>query len=196
MKHKKLFRLALSAMLMALGLVLSLLTGQIPQIGNMLLPMHLPVFFCGLICGWQYGLAVGAITPLLRAVTFGMPILFPNAVAMSVELAVYGFTVGFLYSLFKKKTLLSLYISLISAMLAGRALWGAVYALLLGVSGGRLTFAAFLASAFTAALPGIFIQLILIPSVMLALRRTHLLLPKNKGESRGIDEKKDLPRLS
>ena len=58
-------RLTLSAMFLALGLVLPFLTGQVPQIGNMLLPMHLPVFLCGLLCGWQYGAAVGFALPLL-----------------------------------------------------------------------------------------------------------------------------------
>ena len=65
--------LALSAMFMAIGLVLPFLTGQIPQIGSMLLPMHLPVLLCGLICGWQYGGLVGFVLPLLRYLLFGMP---------------------------------------------------------------------------------------------------------------------------
>ena len=72
-ESKSLKNLVLAAMFMAIGFVLPFLTGQIPQIGNMLLPMHLPVFLCGLICGWQYGLAVGFILPLIRSLVFGMP---------------------------------------------------------------------------------------------------------------------------
>ena len=87
--------LVLSAMFLALGLVLPFFTGQIPQVGSMLLPMHLPVFLCGLICGWQYGAAVGFVTPLLRMSLFGMPPLL-TAVAMAFELAAYGGVAGFL----------------------------------------------------------------------------------------------------
>ena len=79
-------KLVLSAFFMALGIVLPFLTGQIQQIGNMLLPMHIPVMLCGFICGWQYGLAVGAVTPLLRSMMFGMPPMMPTAAAMAVEI--------------------------------------------------------------------------------------------------------------
>ena len=50
MKHSALKNLVLSAMFIAIGIVLPFFTGQIPEVGKMLLPMHLPVFFCGLIC--------------------------------------------------------------------------------------------------------------------------------------------------
>lgn len=95
---KNLKNLTLAALFLALGLVLPFFTGQIPQIGSMLLPMHIPVFLCGLICGWQYGAAVGFIVPLMRSVLFGMPPLFPTATAMAFELLTYGLVVGLLYS--------------------------------------------------------------------------------------------------
>ena len=91
--------MTLAAMFLAIGLLLPLLTGQIPQIGNMLLPMHIPVFLCGLICGWQYGAVVGLILPLVRYVIFGMPALFPTGIAMSFELMTYGLVAGLLYGL-------------------------------------------------------------------------------------------------
>ena len=116
--------LTLSAMFLALGLVLPLLTGQIPQIGNMLLPMHLPVFLCGLICGWQYGGVIGFVTPLLRYVIFGMPVLYPTGLAMSLELMTYGIVAGLLYAISKWQCVVALYRCLIIAMLAGRAVWG------------------------------------------------------------------------
>ena len=84
--NKDLKQLTLAALFLALGLVLPFFTGQIPQIGSMLLPMHIPVFLCGLICGWQYGAAVGFVTPLLRSALFGMPPLFPTAAAMPLEI--------------------------------------------------------------------------------------------------------------
>ncbi len=168
-------KLVLSAMLLAAGLVLPFLTGQIPEIGKMLLPMHLPVMLCGLICGWQYGAGIGFVMPLLRSLLFGMPVIYPNAVAMAFELCAYGFTVGLLYAQMKKKTVLTVYLSLIPAMLFGRIVWGIAEVILLGLSGQSFAFAAFWAGAFATALPGIILQLILIPAIMLTLQK---LLPK------------------
>ena len=169
----KLKNLVLSAMFIAIGLVLPFLTGQIPEIGNMLLPMHIPVMLSGLVCGWQYGAAVGFITPLLRSFIFGKPFLFPNAVAMAFELAAYGLVIGLVFLLLKKKGLLSLYISLVASMLAGRAVWGAVMGLLL-VGGKGFTLAAFVSGAFTTAIPGIILQLILVPTIIMVLKRAKL----------------------
>ena len=90
-------KLTLSAMFFAVGLILPFFIGQIPMIGQMLLPMHIPVLLCGLIVGWQYGLAVGFFLPLVRSVLFGMPAMFPNAVSMAFELATYGLVIGYLY---------------------------------------------------------------------------------------------------
>lgn len=172
MSHVK--KLTLTAMFLALGLVLPFLTGQIQQIGNMLLPMHLPVFLCALICGWQYGLPMALILPLLRSLLFGMPPLFPTAISMAFELGTYAFVSGFLYARSKWQCIRALYICLLTAMLAGRFVWGAVQAFLLGVWGDGFTLPAFLAGAFTNAIPGIILQLILIPAILLALHRTKL----------------------
>ena len=171
---KTIKNLTLSAMFMAIGMILPILTGQIQQIGNMLLPMHLPVFLCGLICGWQYGAAVGFVLPLLRSVTFGMPPLFPTATAMAFELATYGLVAGLLYGRSRWQCVISLYRSLVAAMLAGRIVWGAVQIVLLGLSGSSFTWQMFMAGALLNAIPGIIVQLILIPAVMVALNRTGL----------------------
>lgn len=166
--------LALSAMFMAIGLVLPFLTGQIPQIGSMLLPMHLPVLLCGLICGWQYGGLVGFVLPLLRYLLFGMPPIYPTGVAMAFELAAYGILSGWLYAHSRWKCLKALYACLIGAMLGGRLVWGLVEVVLLGLTGSGFTWAAFLAGAFTNAVPGIILQLVFIPAFMVALDRTGL----------------------
>ena len=166
--------LTLSAMFTALGLVLPMLTGNIPQIGSMLLPMHIPVFLCSLICGWQYGLAVGAILPLMRSVLFGMPPLYPVAIAMTFEMAAYGFVSGFLYHRSRWQCVVALYRAMIAAMLVGRAVWGAAEVILLGVGGSAFTWQAFMAGAFLNAIPGIIVQLTLIPALMLALHKTGL----------------------
>ena len=81
MKNNK--KLVLSALFLAIALVLPFLTGQIPEIGSMLCPMHIPVLLCGFFCGWQYGLAVGFVAPLLRSFLFGVPYLYPMAVSMA-----------------------------------------------------------------------------------------------------------------
>lgn len=172
--------LTLSAMFMALGLVLPFLTGQIPQIGNMLLPMHIPVFLCGLICGWRYGGVVGFVLPLLRYAVFGMPILFPTGIAMAFELAAYGLAAGYLYGRSRWKCVIALYRALIASMIIGRVVWGVVQILLLGIGSNGFTFQMFLSGAILNAIPGIVIQLVLIPAVMVGLNRTGL-VPFTKG---------------
>ena len=171
---KNLKNMTLAALFLALGLVLPFFTGQIPQIGSMLLPMHIPVFLCGLICGWQYGAAVGFIVPLMRSVLFGMPPLFPTATSMAFELLTYGLVVGLLYSRSRWQCVRALYRCLLIAMVAGRVVWGLVQAVLLGLTGSAMTLQIFLAGALLNAVPGIIVQLILIPVVMLALNRTGL----------------------
>lgn len=160
-------KLSISGMLFALGLFLPFLTGQVPEIGNMLLPMHLPVMLCGLISGPAWGGAVGALLPLVRSLIFSRPVLFPSAVAMAAELATYAIVAGLLYSRAKRNIPL-LYFALIVSMISGRLAWGAVMAILLA-GGDGFTFAAFLSGAVLEAVPGIIIQLVLIPVVMVAV---------------------------
>lgn len=162
--------LILGAFFLALGIVLPFLTGQIPGIGSMLLPMHIPVLICGYICGWQYGLIVGFVLPLLRSVMFGMPPLMPTAAAMAFEMAVYGAVTGILYQKLPKKTV-SVYISLIAAMLAGRLAWGMVSIVLYGVVGNAFSWQIFMAGAFLNAVPGIILQIVLIPVIVLTLQK-------------------------
>ncbi len=180
MKKEKILKFVLAAMFLALGLVLPFLTGQIPQIGNMLLPMHIPVILCGLICGPKYGLTVGVIMPLLRWSLFSVPVLYPNAIAMAFELAAYGFLVGFLFGRARWQCIKSLYRCLITAMLGGRVVWGVVMAVLMGIGTDGFTFSAFISGAFLTAIPGIILQLVAIPGIMLTLNKTHLVRFSNK----------------
>jgi thiamine transporter ThiT len=174
MKKSSVRNLAYSGLFLALCLLLPFLTGQIPQFGNMLLPMHLPVLLCGFICGWPYGLAVGFISPLLRSMLFGMPPMFPTAVAMAFELAVYGLLSGLFYKIFPKKNVF-IYVSLLLAMVGGRLIWGAVAYLLFGIAGTALTWQMFLSGAILVAWPGILIQIVLIPVIVMAINRTKRL---------------------
>jgi len=170
MQKTQVHTLVLSAVCLALCLVLPFLTGQIPEIGNALSPMHIPVLLCGFLCGPVWGAAVGAAAPLVRFVLFGMPPLMPTGLAMCAELAVYGAVSGWLYRRLPQKTG-SIYAALVSAMLAGRIVWGAARVLLSGVSGASFTWAAFMAGAFTNALPGIVVHIVLIPVIVLAVRK-------------------------
>ncbi|WP_322597248.1 ECF transporter S component [Acetivibrio straminisolvens] len=90
-------RLVLSGLFLALGLLIPFLTAQIPSLGSRLLLMHIPVLLCGFICGWPYGLIIGLVLPVFRSMLFGMPPMFPTAVAMAFELAAYGLMTGLLY---------------------------------------------------------------------------------------------------
>lgn len=167
-------KLVLSALFLSLGLVLPFFTGQIPQIGNMLLPMHLPVLLCGLICGSGWGALVGFVLPLLRGLLFGMPPVFPAGIAMAFELMTYGLVVGVLYSRSKWKCVIALYRALIPAMLAGRLVWGIVRTMLTGAGGEAFTWAMFLSGAFFTAIPGIILQLVFIPIMMVSLGKAKM----------------------
>lgn len=167
---KNIRKLVWSAVFLALGLVLPFLTGQIPEIGSKLLPMHLPVLLCGFVCGWKYGLLVGFITPLFRTMLFGMPPLM-TAIGMAFELATYGVVTGILYSRLEKSKA-RIYISLIAAMLAGRVVWGLVSVILYGVSNAAFTWQIFLAGSFLNAIPGIILQLVAVPALILAFEKS------------------------
>ena len=164
----KIKKIATGGVLLALGLVLPQIFHAFgPQSGQILLPMHIPVLLAGLLLGYFYGAFIGILTPLLSFIITGMPPM-PILIFMIFELAAYGLVAGLL----SKK--LNVYLSLIIAMVSGRV----VYALVLIVAGNILGLdvpkvASVLTSVATA-LPGIAIQLIFIPVIVLALRRVKL----------------------
>lgn len=167
---KSIRKLTLAALFLALGLTLPFLTGQIREIGNKLLPMHIPILLCGLICGWKYGFIVGLITPLLRFVLFAMPMM-PNALTMAFELATYGAVTGILYQVLPPRKWRS-FVCLVTAMIIGRIVWGITSTIILNLGGSSFTWQMFIGGAILNAIPGIVIQIILIPSIMFALEKT------------------------
>ena len=173
MTKKNTLKLTYAALCLALAIVLPFLTGQIPQIGQALSPMHIPVFLCGFLCGWPWGLAIGFIAPLLRSALFGMPAFFPAACAMALELAAYGFLSGLLYKLLPKTTV-NIYVVLLIAMVGGRIVWGVARYVFAGLQGSEFTFAAFLAGAVTNAVPGIILHIVLVPLIIIALKQAKL----------------------
>lgn len=176
-KNDNLLKMILSALFLALAYVLPFLTGQIPEIGSMLCPMHIPVLLCGFVCGWPWGLAVGFIAPLFRSLTLGMPTLFPKALCMAFELAAYGLVAGLMHKILPRKKPF-IYISLVVAMLVGRLVWGAAMFVCMGIGGNAFTFSAFAAGAFANAIPGIILQIILIP--ILVMVTDNILVRENR----------------
>ncbi len=182
MNKNTVHKLTLSGVLLSIGLVLPFVTGGIPEIGNMLLPMHLPVLLAGLLVGAFEGGLIGATLPILRSLIFGMPVMYPSALAMAFELLSYGLVAGLMSRATRKlPRIVGCYISLVLSMIAGRAVWGCAMLVLTGLSGGTFTFSAFVAASLTNAIPGIIIQLILIPLTVAAAKKARLLPESEKG---------------
>lgn len=175
MQIKQLIRdLTYAALCLALALVLPFLTGQIPQVGSALCPMHIPVLLAGFLCGPWWAGAVGAAAPLLRFALFGMPPPLPTGLAMTFELLSYGVAAGLLYRLLPKKPVY-VYVSLVGAMLIGRCVWGLAASVIFTALGSPFSWAIFAAGAFTNAIPGIVLHILLIPALVLALRRAKII---------------------
>ena len=182
MKLSNVKRLTITALSIALCVVLPIAFHVIPNAGSVMLPMHIPVLLCGLICGWQYGLLCGILGPLVSSLVTGMP---PAAIlpGMIVECGMYGCVGGLLMERIRTGSLYAdLYLSLPIAMLAGRVISGIVKAVILTPG---LSFAAWATASFVTALPGISIQLILIPTLVVALTRAGL-IPARYAASRMV----------
>ncbi len=169
-------RLVISGLLLALGLILPyMLAHGLGINGNVLLPMHIPVFLCGFLCGWKYAGILGFTLPYINGVLTGMPALYPTAILMSLELTVYGLISGLLY--YKtplRKYKLGMYPAMLSAMVAGRAVYGLSMRLFLHFD-SSLKAATVLASLISG-IPGIIVQLIVVPTISM----TVLNYPRNR----------------
>ncbi|MCL1906064.1 MAG: ECF transporter S component [Clostridiales bacterium] len=161
--------MVLTALFIASGLLLPSFFHFVGA-GAAFLPLHLPVLVCGLVCGWQWGLLAGLTLPLLSSLTTGMPPLYPVACAMTFELAAYGFFTGWLLPRFSARRA-GFYTSLIAAMLGGRLVSGAAQVVLFGLAGLPFGWRIFVVGAFVTALPGILLQLLLVPPLAMAINR-------------------------
>ena len=173
----------ISAFCIALCVVLPMAFHMVQDAGKVFCPMHIPVLLCGLICGWPFGVLCGLVGPLLSSLITGMPLmsLLPS---MMLELAVYGAVTGILMRVVHTKSnYANLYISLICAMLSGRVVSGIAKALIF--SAGTYSFDAWITTSFVTALPGIIIQLAIVPAIVAALTRAHLI-----PEKQSLDFKK------
>lgn len=165
MKNATIKNLTAAGLCAAVGLILPYFF-HLFGAGPAFLPMHIPVLICGLLCGYRYGAICGLAVPILSSLLTGMPPLFPAAIAMMFELAAYGLVSGLLYKKY------NVYISLIGAMLSGRAVSGIAYAILLGFSGKPYGLPAFLTGAFATALPGIIIQIVIVPVIIIIMKKS------------------------
>jgi len=165
--------MVIAALFIALGIVLPMAFHSIPNAGGIFLPMHIPVLLCGIICGFPYGLACGLIAPLLSSLFTGMP---PAAFlpSMVCELAAYGVVSGLLMRWVRVKSLYTkTYIALIGAMVFGRVLYGVLNSFIFNA--GSYSMQIWLTAAFVTALPGVLIQIIVIPAIVVVLRRAKLI---------------------
>lgn len=175
-KNDSLYRLLITAVLLALGMALPFLTGQIPTVGQLISPLHIPAFICGLTCGWGWGAALGFLLPVLRGLLLGMPPFPAVGLPMAFELAAYGAVTGLLYPLlrrrWKDKPVAAMIVAMLPAMIIGRCCGGVVKAIM--VSGTGYTFAAFFASYFTSTAVGAVIHLAVCPLIARALEKAKL----------------------
>lgn len=169
MNKSSTLRLVLAGLFTALGIALPIAFHALSLSGSVFLPMHIPVLLAGLVCGWRYGLITGIIVPFLSSIMTGMPPIYPVAAAMALELAAYGAVIG----LASKKV--NTFAALIIAMLSGRAVLGISNVVLLGLSGKPYAWSAFISGAFVTALPGIIVQLILVPVIFAVLKKSKQL---------------------
>ena len=174
MHEKKLiYKLTITSLFLSIAFILPFFSGQIPEIGQMLCLMHIPILLCGFICGWKWGMMIGFITPISRSLFLSAPPLYPSAIAMSFELATYGFAAGLFYQILPKNKL-NTYISLIISMIIGRIVWGIAMYILLNVKGGMFTFSSFIGGSIVNAIPGIIIQIIFVPLVVFAVYKNQI----------------------
>jgi hypothetical protein len=172
--------LTISAMLLAFGVVLPNFTG--PQIGSILLPMHLPALLAGILVGKRNGVMVGMLIPLMRSFLFGMPPLVPIASSMALEMATYAFVAGMIFNSTSRFSMKKLYLAVVAAMFAGRIVFGlSMFTMLVGfgLGSGFYSMGIWFGSVFASSWIGIVLHLILIPMIVLALRNSGVLRQKN-----------------
>ena len=177
-RNDSLYRLLITAILLAVGMVLPFLTGQLQSFGQLISPLHIPVFICGLTCGWGWGAALGFILPILRGLIFGMPPFPAVGLPMAFEMLFYGLVTGALYPLLRKvfrdKHIVAMLIAMVAAMILGRCAGGVTRAIMMGMQGQSYAFSAFFASYFTGTVVGAVIHIIVCPLIVLALEKARL----------------------
>lgn len=160
-------KIVISGLLISIGVLLPIVFHSMSMGGQVFLPMHIPVLIAGMLLGPLYGGVVGVITPILSSFFTGMPPTFPMLPIMIFELGTYGLTSGYFSKVFPKK----IYMSLVAAMFDGRISAGLVVFVLSRFFGANIKPLIFLKGAIITGLPGMLIQLIVIPPIVIALKK-------------------------
>lgn len=192
MKNTKTNHTVLAGMLAAVGVLLPFITAHAFGVpGTIFLPMHIPVFLIGLLCGPLYGAIGGIMIPVISSLITGMPPLFPMLPMMAGELFTYGIISGLLYRKFK----FSIYPSLVISMLCGRVVYGLIFTVLLFVNGGNLK-ALSVQGALLQGIPGIIVQLVLLPIIVTAVNKyfTNTVKSEHQTDDDILNEAKQMIR--
>ena len=165
----KTYKLTISSMCLAIGVVLPQVTHFLPEFASKLSLMHMPVYIAGLICGPLYGLFVGLFCPLFSMLLFNMPKAL-TLYSMMIELGAYGLFSGLFIKIFNNKSnTLNIYLSLISSMIMGKIIYGVCNALIF--KSGEYSIALWISAAFINGIFGIIIHLIIVPTICLLLKK-------------------------
>ncbi len=161
-------QLTYTALFAALGIVVPQAFHMIggPAIGAILLPMHIPVLVGAMLLGPFSGMVIAMISVLVGAL-LGMPPM-PIAIFMFFELSVYGLVAGVLF----KQRKYHVYLSLIVAMIAGRLTQILVIQVFLKLFSATLPPVFGTLAMFGLSIPGMMVQLILVPMLVIFLQRT------------------------
>lgn len=170
-------RVICSATFLLLAILLPFLTSKLPAVGLWEMSMQFSVILCGFVCGPVWGMAVGAIAPILRYFIFGSPDLMPEGLVMAFQLLTFGFLAGLLYRKLEKN-LFYIYVSLVTAMVGGRIVWAIVMFILIlaGAASGSIGFSLVWNQTVVNSLAGIIIQLVAIPAIVTVLKNNRLML--------------------
>lgn len=172
MNKSNLYKIIFTGLCIAIGFLFVQFCKVIPiaNAGSILLPMHISVLICGLVCGVRYGMIAGISLPLVTFLLTGKPIIYPIGLSMMFELATYAIVISLVYQATKGKIFISLLVSLI----AGRIVYGIVATVLFSFTNIPFGFSIFITSTVITAFPGILIQLILIPILWTALKNAQI----------------------
>ena len=172
-KQSAILNLTISAMLLALAMFLPFLTGQIPQFGRMLSPLHIPAMLAGFILPLPWAVPLAFIIPIVRSLIFSMPPMVPMAVTMAFELATYALVIGLIYKR-PAKSYFSILIALIPALVIGRIVYALVFFIVMSLTAGTFNLSAVISGLTVEGLPGVIVQLLIVPPIVLAVEKAGL----------------------
>lgn len=172
-KQSAILNLTISAMLLALAMFLPFLTGQIPQFGRMLSPLHIPAMLAGFILPLPWAVPLAFIIPIVRSLIFSMPSMVPMAVTMAFELATYALVIGLIYKR-PAKSYFSILIALIPAMVIGRIVYALVFFIVMSLTAGTFNLSVVITGLTVEGLPGVIVQLLIVPPIVLAVEKAGL----------------------